>query len=89
MIILFRESAFKHGFDRDDYDQVMRNCHLLLRSRRGIDDVYEVLGRNEAGDLLRVITRDGREGEERIIIVFHMTRMDDADRRRFLRMERK
>lgn len=64
----------------------MRNPKLLLRSRRGYRNVYEILGRNDAGDYLHVITRRYRRGDERIVIVFHMNRMVETDRRRFVKL---
>ena len=81
---IFKDSAFKHGYDEGDYDAVVRGAKLVLRSRRGYRNVYEVLGRNTAGDYLHVVTRRYLSGTDRIVIVFHMARMKPSDRKRFI-----
>ena len=83
MATVFKDSAFRHGLGERDYAEVLRNANLVFRSRRGYANVYEILGRNEAGAYLHVITRRFRRGREKIAIVFHIGRMNDADRRRF------
>ena len=82
--IIFKDSAFKHGYDEGDYDAVVRGAKLVLRSRRGYRNVYEVLGRNTAGDYLHLVTRRYLSGADRIVIVFHMARMKPSDRKRFI-----
>ena len=82
--IIFKDSAFKHGYDEGDYDAVVRGAKLVLRSRRGYRNVYEVLGRNTAGDYLHIVTRRYLSGTDRIVIVFHMARMKPSVRKRFI-----
>ncbi len=86
---IFKESAFRHGFSESDYDEVLRHANLVLRSRRGYRNVYEILGTNDGGDYIHVVTRRYRRGEEKVTVVFHMGWMNDADRRRFRKMVRK
>lgn len=86
MNVVFKEAAFKHGYAESDYFQALRNRFLRIRSRRGYDYVYEILGRNDAGDYLIILTRVGFVYGEKIIYVFHISRMCDADRRYYLRM---
>lgn len=80
---IFDVSAFRHGFSPDDYREVLRNRSIVVRSRRGIPNVYEILGRNDAGEYVHVVTRRRRSGETGIVIVFHMSRMNEADRKWF------
>ena len=87
-VTVFKDSAFKHGFDENDYQEALRNGNLVLRSRRGFRNVYEILGRNDAGSYLHVITRRFRQGANNIVIVFHMGLMCEADRERFRRARR-
>jgi len=84
-MIKFTDSAFRHGYTENDYWQVRRNRRLLLRSRRGLKDVHEVLGRNDAGDYLLILMKRYLKNGEEIVIVFHIGRMSDGDRRRFIR----
>lgn len=81
---IFKDTAFKHGYDEDDYVAVVRGTRLVLRSRRGYRNVYEILGRNSTGDYLHVVTRRYLKGTERIVIVFHIARMKPTDRKRFI-----
>jgi hypothetical protein len=82
--VIYKDSAFKHGYDESDYDAVMRRPKLVLRSRRGYRNVYEILGRGNGGDFLHVITRRYLKGTERIVIVFHISKMKPSDRKRYL-----
>jgi hypothetical protein len=56
---------------------------MVLRSRRGIPNVYEILGRTDAGEYVHVVTRRSLQAGVRLVIVFHMSRMNEADRRRY------
>ena len=85
---LYKESAFRHGFRRHDYREVRRNANVVLRSRRGDRNVYEILGRNDAGDYLHIVVRRYRQGEDRIELVFHINAMNSADRKRFRKIIR-
>jgi len=82
----FAESAFRHGYMRQDYLQARRNPKVLFGSRRGDPDVYEMLGRNDAGEYLHVVFRSIREGALKRIVVFHVAAMTRPDRRRYKRM---
>ena len=83
MIVVFKECAFRHGFDAKDFYEVQRNPCRVFRSRRGHPNVYEILGRTDAGEYLHVITRRRRSGPEMIVIVFHMDLMNPSDRKRY------
>lgn len=82
---IFKDSAFKHGYAKKDFDALMHRPKLVLRSRRGFQNVYEIMGRNDDGDYLHIITRRYRKGDDKIIIVFHIDRMNTADRKRFIK----
>ena len=86
---LFKDSAFRHGFSERDYTEVLGRRHLVLRSRRGFAGVYEILGRNAAGRYVHVVVRRYTRRERRIVIVFHMAPMDEADRKRFRELTRR
>jgi len=70
-VAVFVESAFKHGYDEEDFFEVLESGPLKVRSRRGFEGVYELLGRNYAGNYLHVAYRReaGRE------VVFHIRAM--------------
>lgn len=87
--LIFKDSAFRHGFSDADYDEVLRNPKLVLRSRRGHRNVYEILGTNDAGEYLHVITRRYRDRDQRIVIVFHIARMSQSDRKRFQKVTKR
>ena len=53
----FSDSALRHGFGPEDVRQLIRRRPLVLRSRRGEENVYELLGRNAAGEYLHVVGR--------------------------------
>ena len=82
----FAEAAFRHGYTRRDYFELHRNPKALFRSRRGDPDVYEVLGRNDAGDYVHAVFRSFRVGTRKGMVVFHMDAMTQADRKRYTRM---
>ncbi|MBI3693708.1 MAG: hypothetical protein HY238_02550 [Acidobacteria bacterium] len=79
MTTVFVESAFRHGYDEDDFYEVLESRPWKLRSRRGISDVYELYGRNYVGDYLHVAYR--REGER--YVVFHIRRMSAREKRSY------
>lgn len=57
----FKESAFKHGYDRAEIAHAIRNAWRILDLD---DEVTLFLGPTEAGNILEVLTnRDG--------VVFH------------------
>ena len=85
MEVIFATSAFHHGYAAEDFFEVVAGRPLKIRSQRGFDDVYELLGRNLAGDYLHIVYRVFADSRLR---VFHMNRMTDAQKRRFRRIRR-
>jgi hypothetical protein len=53
--VVFVSSAFRHGYTRQDFCELLAGRYLKIRSQRGLDDVYELLGRNLQGDYLHVV----------------------------------
>lgn len=70
-VIEFTESAFRHGYDETDFYEVLEGRPLEMRSRRGLPRIYELYGRNCAGEYLHIAYR--REAGN--TSVFHMRRM--------------
>jgi hypothetical protein len=79
------DSAYRHGFNDEDFAEVLRGRHLIVRCRRGKMIGYEVFGRNRGGAYLlaagRVVQLPGRN----VFRVFHLDRMSAAERRRFIK----
>jgi len=71
VVVVFAESAFKHGYGEEDFFEMLETGPLKLRSRRGLKGVYELLGRNYVGEYLHVAFRR----EEDRGIVFHIRAM--------------
>ena len=84
MRVIFKEAAFKHGYKESDYSAVCSSPSLRIRSRRGYRNVYEIFGRNDAGDYLHVLVRIGLIEGDKVVMVFHINKMSDADRRYYL-----
>jgi hypothetical protein len=82
------ESALRHGYDEEDFAEMLRGRHLVSRSRRGRLWGYEVLGRNLAGEYLLAAGRAVESGGTMVFRVFHLNRMTIAERRRFIRLVR-
>ena len=80
----FVESAFKHGYDEIDFYELLASQPLKLRSRRGLEGVYEVFGQNLAGTYLLMVYRRAEDEQ----VVFHMSEMTDREKR-FYRRHRK
>jgi hypothetical protein len=78
--VVFTESAFKHGYAEEDFYELLAGRYLKDRSRRGLEAVYELLGRNLTGDYLYVVYRVLSDGRFR---VFHMARMTDTQKRHY------
>jgi hypothetical protein len=76
-VVVFVESAFKHV--GDDFFEVLERNPLKLRSRRGLKGIYELYGRNHAGEYLHIAYR--REATEEV--VFHIRAMSSRERRRY------
>ena len=83
--VRFAASAFRHGYSAEDFYEVIAGRPLKIRSQRGLTDVYELLGRNLAGEYLHIVYRVLADGRLR---VFHMNRMTDAQQRRYRRIRR-
>ena len=80
-MVVFTESAHKHGFQVEDFYEVLEAGPLKLRSQRGLEGVYELYGRNYAGEYLHIAYRReaGRE------VVFHMRAMSPREKQTYRR----
>ncbi len=85
MDVVFAPSAFRHGYAEQDFYELLAGRYLKIRSQRGLDDVYELLGRNLSGDYLHIVYRVLPTGRLR---VFHISRMTEKQKRRYQRLER-
>ena len=85
MDVVFTPSALRHGYAKEDFYEVLAGRYLKIRSQRGMDDVYELLGRNLSGEYLHIVYRVLSDGRRR---VFHMNRMTETQRRRLQRYQR-
>jgi len=83
--VVFASSAFRHGYAEEDFYAVLAGYYLKVRSQRGLEDVYELLGRNLEGDYLHIVYRGLPDGHLR---VFHMNRMTEKQKRRYRRFQR-
>ncbi len=83
--VIFAPSAFRHGYVEQDFYDLLAGRYLKVRSQRGLDDVYELLGRNPSGDYLHIVYRVLPDGRLR---VFHIGRMTEKQRRRYQRYQR-
>ena len=79
-VVLFTESAFHHGYQEEDFYEVLESRPWKMRSRRGFKDVFEMYGRTHAGEYLHVALR---EEPDDVTIVFHMRRMTDREKRSY------
>ena len=84
--VVFVESAFRHGYTEEDFYELLAGRYVRDRSVRGFEAVYELLGRNFAGDYLHAVYRVLPDGRLR---VFHLARMNDAQKRRYQKRIRK
>ena len=73
------ERAFKHGFQEADFFEVMESGPHKIKSQHGLKDVYELYGRNYAGQYLHIAYRREPNRE----VVFHMREMNSSEKRRF------
>ena len=80
-MVVFVESAFRHGYYEEDLYEVLESRPLKVRSRRGLKSVYELYGRNHVGDYLHIAYRQ----EPDRTVVFHIRRMTESERRLFWR----
>ena len=79
------ESAYRHGYDDEDFADMLRGRHLVIRSRRGRLSGYEIPGRNSTGEYLLAAGRVVQSNATKVLRVFHLNRMSDAEKRRFKR----
>lgn len=82
--VTFAPSALRHGYSEADFHELLAGRYLKIRSQQGLPHVYELLGRNIAGDYLHAVYR---VRENRQIVVFHIRRMTDRERRRYRRLQ--
>jgi hypothetical protein len=85
MEVVFASSAFRHGYTKQDFYELLAGDYLKIRSQRGFDEVYELLGRNLSGSYLHVVYRVLPDHRLR---VFHMNGMTEAQKRRYRRYRR-
>jgi hypothetical protein len=83
--VVFAGSAFRHGYTKQDFYELLVGEYLKIRSQRGIDDVYELLGRNLSGAYLHVVYKALPDHRLR---VFHMNRMTEKQKKRYQRYRR-
>ena len=65
-----------------DFTLLRQGEYLKIRSQRGLDEVYELLGRNLSGSYLHVVYRVLPDHRVR---VFHINGMAEAQKRRYRR----
>ena len=82
MEVLFADSAFRHGYTKQDFYELLAGEYLKIRSQRGFEEVYELLGRNLSGAYLHVVYHVLPDHRLR---VFHMNEMTEAQKRRYRR----
>jgi hypothetical protein len=80
------ESAYRHGYHDGDFAEMLRQRHIVIRSRRGRLAGYEILGRNAAGEYLLAAARVVESLDMQVLRVFHLNRMSKAEERRYRRM---
>jgi hypothetical protein len=80
--VVFTDSAFRHGYTKQDYYELLAGEYLMIRSQRGLDEVYELLGRNLSGAYLHIVYRVLPNHRVR---VFHINGMTEAQKRRYRR----
>jgi len=78
-VVVFVETAFKHGYQEEDFFEVLETGPVKLRSRRGLKGVSELFGRNYTGEYLHIAYR--REGDREV--VFHMRAMSFREKQRY------
>lgn len=81
----FTDSAYRHGYNDEDFADMLRRPRLVIRSRRGRMTGYEIFGRTRAGTYLLAAGRVIHYRDLPVFRVFHLNRMTDAERRRFQR----
>jgi hypothetical protein len=82
MEAVFTDSAFRHGYTQQDFYELLAGEYLKIWSQRGLNDVYELLGRNLSGAYLHVVYRVLPDHRFR---VFHINGMSEAQKQRYRR----
>jgi hypothetical protein len=82
MEVVFTHSAFRHGYTKQDLYELLTGDYIKIRSQRGLDEIYELLGRNLSGAYLHVVYRVLPDHRLR---AFHMNAMSEAQKRRYRR----
>ena len=82
MEVIFSASPSRHGYAEQDFYELLATKYLKIRSQRGFDDVYELLGRSLSGAYLHVIYR---VLPDRTLRVFHISSMTEAQKKRYRR----
>ena len=85
MEVIFAGSAFRHGYSKQDFYELLAAEYIKIRSQRGFDDVYELLGRNLSGAYLHVVYRVLPDHRLR---VFHISGMTEAQKKRYRRYQK-
>ena len=78
----FADSAFRRGYEPEDFFELIAGPVLKTRSKRGLAGIYELYGRNSAGDYLHVAYRK-LPGK---VVVFNMMRMTPREKQMFRRL---
>ena len=81
-MVVFVESAFRHGYEEEDFFEVLELGPLKTRSRRGLKNVYELYGRNFTGEYLHIAYRCEADRE----VVFPMRAMSRGEKHRLRKM---
>ena len=82
MEAVFTESAFRHGYTKQDFYELLAGKYLKIRSQRGLNEIYELLGRDLSGAYLHVVYR--RVPDYRVRL-FHINGMTESQVRRYRR----
>ena len=82
------DSAYRHGYDDEDFADMLRDRFLVLRRGRRRRRVYEVFGRNRAGEYLVAAGRVVESSGMSVLRIFHLNRMTPAQRNRYRRQVR-
>ena len=78
----FAESAFRHGYDAEDFFELIAGKVLKVRSKRGLRGIYELYGRAGNGDYLHAAYRRFPDK----CVVFHMRRMTAKEKQMYRRL---
>ena len=82
MDAVFTDSAFRHGYTKQDFYELLAGEYLKIRSQRGLDEIYELFGRNLSGAYLHVVYRVLPDHRLRI---FHINTMSQTQKRLYRR----